>query len=112
MFVGPFDELACLERGAGADEGVGRPASTVRRWLRSVRGEHTAWLHAQAAGWIDAVDREAFATLAAATTPLGDALNAVAATALAIQTRFTPHIPIWTIIGRVTGWRLIPPTSG
>lgn len=37
---------------------LGRPASTVQRWVRSVRDAHTEWLHAQAVGWIDAVDRD------------------------------------------------------
>ncbi|MGH3814291.1 MAG: DUF6431 domain-containing protein [Pseudonocardiaceae bacterium] len=91
---------------------LGRAPSTVRRWVRSVRGAHTEWLRAQALDWIDRVDREVVATLTATRTRLGDALSAVTAAALAVQTRFTPHVPIWTVIARITNWRLLPPTSG
>jgi transposase-like protein len=45
---------------------LGRPPSTVRRWVRSVRCEYTEWLRAQGVGWIDAIDRDVFATLARA----------------------------------------------
>jgi transposase len=31
---------------------IGRSLSTVRRWLRSVRGGHTQRLHAQGVVWI------------------------------------------------------------
>jgi transposase-like protein len=91
---------------------LGRPASTVRRWVRSVRDAHTEWLRAQAVGWIVAVDRDVFTTLAPSSTQLGDALNVVAAAALAVQARLAPHVPIWTVVGRVTGWRLVPPGGG
>jgi hypothetical protein len=34
------------------------------------------------------------------------------AAALAVQARLAPHVPIWTVVGRVTGWRLVPPGGG
>jgi hypothetical protein len=93
-------------------EDIGRPLSTVRRWLRSVRGTHTQWLHAQGVAWIHRVDREVFATITPAPSGLGDALSALAAAALAIQARLTPHVPVWTLIGRLTHGRLVPARAG
>ena len=91
---------------------IGRPLSTVRRWLRSVRGAHTEWLHAQGVAWIHRVDRAVFATITPAQTGLGDALTTVAAAALSIQARLTPHVPAWTLIGRLTHGRLVPARTG
>jgi hypothetical protein len=93
-------------------EDIGRPLSTVRRWLRSVRGAHTQWLHTQGVAWIHRVDREVFATITPAQSGLGDALSALAAAALAIQARLTPHVPVWTLIGRLTHGRLVPARAG
>jgi hypothetical protein len=87
---------------------IGRPLSTVWRWLRLVRGDHTEWLYAQGVAWIHRVDGEVFATIAPARTGLGDALTALAAAALAIQARLSPHVPAWTLIGRLTHGRLVP----
>jgi hypothetical protein len=89
----------------------GWPVSTVRRWIRAVRGEHTEWLRAQGLDWIRTVGRDVFTTLTASSTPLGDALTALAAAALAVRARFTPHVPIWKVIGRLTHWRLVPPAG-
>jgi hypothetical protein len=47
---------------------IGCPLSTVRQWLRSVRGVHTDWLHAQGVTWIHHTDRDVFATLTPAQT--------------------------------------------
>lgn len=103
--------LLASARGAGYRRiavDIGRPPSTVRRWLRSVRGGHTEWLHAQGVTWIHRVDGEVFATITPARTGLGDALTALAAAALAIQARLTPHVPAWTLIGQLTHGRLVP----
>jgi hypothetical protein len=32
----------------------------------------------------------------------------VAAAALAVRARFAAHTPIWTVIGAVTRWQLLP----
>jgi hypothetical protein len=93
-------------------EDIGRPLSTVRRWLRSVRGAHTEWLHAQGVAWIHRVDRKVFATITPGQTGLGDALTTLAAAALSIQARLTPHVPAWTLIGRLTHGRLVPARTG
>jgi hypothetical protein len=107
--------LLASTRGAGhrrIAEDIGRPLSTVRRWLRSVRGAHTEWLHAQGVAWIHRVDREVFATITPAQTGLGDALTALAAAAGAIQARLTAHVPAWTLIGQLTHGRLVPARAG
>ncbi len=58
--------------------------------------------------WICRVDREVFATIDPAPTPLGDALAALAA---AVQARLAPPIPLWILIGRFTLWRLVAPAA-
>ncbi|MGH3888102.1 MAG: helix-turn-helix domain-containing protein [Pseudonocardiaceae bacterium] len=91
---------------------LGRPPSTVRRWLRSVRGGHTEWLYAQGVAWTHRVDREVFATITPAQTGLGDALTALAAAAGAIRARLTPHVAARTLIGRLTHGRLVSARAG
>jgi hypothetical protein len=89
-----------------------RPLSTVRRWLRSVRGGHTDWLYAQGVSWIGRVEGEVFATITPDRTGLGDALTALAAAAVAIRARLAPHVPAWTLIGQLTHGRLVPACTG
>ena len=62
--------------------------------------------------WINRVDREVFATITPAQTGLGDALTALAAAAVAIRARLSPHVPAWTLIGRLTHGRLVPARAG
>ena len=62
---------------------LARPAITVRRWLRAVRGEHAEWLRAAAIDRLAQLDRDVISTLAPTGSRMGDALNAVAAAALA-----------------------------
>jgi len=88
---------------------LARPVSTVRRWVRSVRGEHTEWLRSRGMAWVHRVDRDVIATLTAAPTRLGDALTALAAAACSVRARLSPHVPPWTLIGRFTQGRLVPP---
>jgi transposase-like protein len=86
---------------------LGRPASTVRRWVRAVREDHhVEWLRDQGVGWIARVDRDVLATLAAESTRLGEALTALAAAAVTVRARLTPHVPPWTLIGQFS------PTGG
>ncbi len=102
--------LLASARGAGyrrIAEDIARPLTAVRRWLRSVRGSHTEWLHAQGVAWIHRVEGEVFAAITPARTGLGDALTALAA-AGAIRARLTPHVAAWTLIGRLTHGRLVP----
>ncbi len=86
---------------------LARPAVAVRRWLRAVRGEHAEWLRVQAVGRLAVLDRDAIATLAPTGSRLGDALNAIAAAALAHRTRLAPHVPVWDLVAAVTRWRLL-----
>lgn len=90
---------------------LGRPLSTVRRWIRSILGGHTEWLRTQGVEWICRVDRDVFATIDAAPTPLGEALAALAAAAVTVQARLAPHLPHWTLIGRLTLWQLVTPAA-
>jgi hypothetical protein len=53
------------------------------------------------------VDREVLATLAAELTRLGKALTALAAAAVTVGARLTPHVAPWTLIGQVTHGRLV-----
>lgn len=91
---------------------IGRPASTVRRWVRAVRDDyHVDWLREQGIRWIARLDREVLATLATESTRLGEALTALAAAALTARARLAPHVPPWTLIGQFTLGRLIPPAN-
>lgn len=108
---------ALLASASGAGYGrvaadLDRPVSTVRRWVRAVRGTHTEWLRAQALDWLYTLDRDRISTLAPQATPLADALDAVAAAALALRDRLAPHTPIWALVSRITSWRLLPARSG
>jgi hypothetical protein len=61
---------------------IERPSSTVRRWVRSVRGSHTEWLRTQAwCGW-----HRSTATCSRRSSPrrLDDALAALAAAAVTV----------------------------
>ena len=84
------------------------PAITVRRWLRAARGEHAEWLRAAAIDRLAQLDRDIISTLAPTGSRMGDALNAVAAAALAHRARLAPHVPIWDLVAAVTRWRLLP----
>jgi len=90
---------------------IGQPLCAVRRWLRAGRGESTEWLQAEGGGWMHRGDREVFATMTPAPTRLGDTLTALAA-AGAIRAPLTPHVPAWTLIGRLTHGRLVPARAG
>lgn len=91
---------------------IARPVTTVRRWLRAVRGEHTEWLRTQAIDRLALLDRDAISSLAPTGSRLGDALHAVAAAALAHRNRLAPHVPTWDLVAAVTRWRLLPLPGG
>lgn len=91
---------------------LGRPASTVRRWIHAVRTDHHRdWLREQGIEWITRVDREVLATLTPQPTRLGEALSALAAAALTLRAHLAPHVPPWTLIGQITHGRLVTPAS-
>ncbi len=87
-----------------------RPPSTVRRWLRRVRGEHVGWLRRQGIEQACRFDPEVISDLPVQSTELGDALVALAAAVHAIRRRLARHAEAWTLIGVFTGGRLLGPT--
>ncbi|WP_229662498.1 DUF6431 domain-containing protein [Agromyces bauzanensis] len=88
---------------------LGRPVSTVRRWLRRARGSHAGWLQEQAVQHAFRTDPDVLNRRLPWPTPLGDALNLLAAAALACQRRWDSTLPAWTLIGMFTHGRLLPP---
>jgi len=94
-------------RGIAAD--LGRPASTVRRWLRAVRGPHARWLYRQGVEHAFLHAPEVLDEVTAQPTELGDTLTALAAAAIAFCRRCDRHIPPWNLIGMVTCGRLVAP---
>lgn len=104
--------LAAKARGAGhrpiAAE-LGRPVSTVRRWLRRAQGPHAVWLGEQGVQHAFRADPDILNTRLVWPTPLGHALNLLAGAALAYQARWDWHLPVWTLIGMITCGRLLPP---
>lgn len=87
---------------------LGRPADTVRGWLRrfagrveAVRGVFTVWLRALAA---DPVMPEP------AGNPWADALAAIGAAAAAAAVRFVvPGVPVWELATAISSGRLLAP---
>lgn len=77
----------------------------MRRWLRAVRGAHAERLRGGALNLLARLDRDAIAGLAPRPNPLAEALDAVAAAALAVRARLAPHAPIWAVVAAVTGWQ-------
>jgi len=87
-----------------------RPPSTVRRWLRRIRGEHVGWLRRQGIEQACRFDPEVISDLPVQSTELGDALVALAAAVHAVRRRLARHAEAWTLIGVFTGGRLLGPT--
>ena len=91
---------------------LGRPLSTVRRWIRAVRdAERVEWLRAQAVEWLARVDRDVLGGLRPEATRLGEALTALAAAAVTLRARVAPRVPAWTLIGQITHGRLVAPAA-
>lgn len=89
--------------------GLGRPATTVRGWLRrfAARAEHT---RAEFTRLLHAFDPVAPA-LAPRGSVAGDALEAIGRAAAAAVVRLSPVAP-WEFAARVTGGRLLAPSAG
>ncbi|MFE3785916.1 helix-turn-helix domain-containing protein [Amycolatopsis sp. NPDC059090] len=88
---------------------MGRPDSTVRRWLRTVRGRHGQWLYRQGVEHAARLTPEVLGEIAAQPTELGDVLTALAAAALAVGRRRRRSSPNWSLVGILTGGRLLTP---
>lgn len=76
------------------------------------RTTERGWLRSQAVGRLTVLDRDLISTPAPTGSRLGDALNAVAAAALAHRARLAPHVPVWDLVAAVTRWRLLPVPGG
>ncbi|WP_256041422.1 DUF6431 domain-containing protein [Cryobacterium sp. SO1] len=104
--------LAAKARGEGhrtIAAQLGRPVSTVRRWLRRAREPHADWLHEQGVQHAYRADPDILNRELVWPTTLGDALNLLAGAALACQRRGDCPLPVWTLIGMFTRGRLLPP---
>jgi hypothetical protein len=80
--------LLASTRGAGYRRiavDIARPLSTVRRWLRSVRGAHIEWLHAAALAIAAMVARLSHLRLAMATTVASTAQTSNASASLSLH---------------------------
>ena len=91
---------------------IGRPESTVRRWLRRVPPDHLHWLTTQANSRLIAIATEVFSSIKYCGDPLRHALTVLAATAFHDKQRFGFPDPLWALIGMYTRGRLLcPPRS-
>ena len=88
---------------------LGRPVSTVRRWLRAVRGQHGRWLYRQAVEHTARLAPELLAEIGAQPTELGDVLTALTAAVLAVGRRLDRVTPTWSLVGLLTRGRLLTP---
>jgi transposase-like protein len=94
---------------------LGRSPSTVRRWLRAARGTHPQWLRQRGTAVVAALEPAILNRIevshdAAADRPLLEASTVLGAAVAAIRGRL-PQLPhdAWTLIGAVTGGRLLLP---
>jgi hypothetical protein len=94
---------------------LGRSPSTVRRWLRAVRGDHARWLRQRGTSVIAAFEPDILNRIDVGPDPVDDhallaALTVLGAAVAAIRGRL-PEVPheAWTLIDAVTGGRLLHP---
>lgn len=94
---------------------LGRSPSTVRRWLRAVRGDHARWLRQRGTTVIADLEPDLLNRIDLGPDPAGErsllaALTVLGAAVAAIRGRL-PQLPhdAWTLIGAVTGGRLLLP---
>lgn len=88
-----------------------RPETTVRRWLRRVRGEHPTVLYRRGVEAAVSIDRELLAGPSAHATELGCALHLLAGAALRYRQQFALHEDIWSLIGILARGRLLAANS-
>jgi hypothetical protein len=87
---------------------LGRPAATVRSWLRGARDDHARWLYRRAVTHTAALDADLLNHCEPADSVLGDALTALAAAVAAWRRRFPrTALPTWTLIVVFTDGRLL-----
>lgn len=88
---------------------LGRPESTVRRWLVRVTTAHVQWMYHRGVHRLVQVAPEVFTELRLGANPLRDALSVLAAAAYWDRHRFGFTDPPWTLIGTYTRGRLLSP---
>lgn len=88
---------------------LGRPLSTVRRWLRRVPEKHAHWLYEQAVQHAFRLNPEILARPKQWPSLLGWSLNILAGAALAHRHRVGPELPPWTLIGLFPRGNLLGP---
>ena len=88
---------------------LGRPASTVRRWLRRVPESHTQWLYEQAVHHAFRLNPDILVRPKPWPSLLGWSLNILAGAALAYHLRVATDLPPWTLIGHFTRGNLLSP---
>lgn len=86
---------------------LGRPLSTVRRWLRRVPEAHTQWLYEQAVQHAFRLNPEILVRPRSWPTMLGSSLNILAGAALAYRRRVAVDLPPWALIGLFTRGNLL-----
>ena len=105
--------LAAKVAGAGfrmIASALGRPASTVRAWLRRATQRHAAWLYAQALHHCRQLDVELLVRPAPQPTLLGQALNLLAGAAVRHRERFAHDDPSpWALISCMSNGHLLAP---
>ena len=96
----------------------GRSPSTVRRWLRAVRGPRAAELWHHVAPLLVRLDQDAIERLHRRwghrpSGELGQALEAFGVFVQAVRTRL-PDLQAsgWSLVGPITAGRLLAPSSG
>lgn len=88
---------------------LGRPVSTVRRWLRRVPEAHARWLYEQAVQHAFRLDPDILVRPKPWPTLLGQGLNILAGAALAYCRRVGTELSPWTVIGHFTRGNLLSP---
>ena len=86
-----------------------RPVSTVRRWPRRVRGEHVTWLRHRGVHHAHTLDPDVLTGLVPQASPLGDAVQALAAAVVAYRRRFEHPVEPWPLIVVFVHGRLVTP---
>src|SRR5664279_255372 len=94
--------LIAKARGAGfrtIAAKLGRPESTVRRWLRAVREPHAQWLYRRGVDQAALIDRELLVRPAPQRIHARHALNLLAGAAVRFRDCFGSSDPVWSLIG-------------
>lgn len=88
---------------------LGRPVSTVRRWLRRAPASHAGWLYEQGVHHAFRLDPDILVRPASWPSLLGWGLNLLAGAALAYRRVLGSDLPPWTVIGLFPRGRLLSP---